>query len=60
LKAVRCVRKSLSRLRGSNMPMRTKSEMYTNCGYIFESLDLNEAPLPFASAERFLPSLIIA
>jgi hypothetical protein len=31
----------------------------TNCGYVFESLD-QEAPLPFALAEQFLPSLIIA
>jgi DNA-directed RNA polymerase subunit RPC12/RpoP len=32
----------------------------TNCGYVFESLDLKEPLLPFALADQFLPSLVIA
>jgi ribosomal protein L37AE/L43A len=32
----------------------------TDCGYVFESLDTKEPRLPFALAEQFLPSLVIA
>jgi hypothetical protein len=34
--------------------------MYGTTGYVFESLDLKEPLLPFALAEQFPPSLVVA